>query len=271
MIALILLISEISGLYKEHRQELFTSTQWAVNQGVQSGLTLSSLKTQWFNLKIRLFDRRWREIRKRIKPGQLVLDGGCGMGEWVQFLKLNGIEGIGLDYAAEMIRSLKQTYPETEWVQGELQHLPIPDNHVDGVISWGVIEHDENGPQEALKEFHRVCKVGGSIFVTVPFNTPHARRSSMSQFGDTQNNEHFFQYYMTETELGNFVKEAGFEVEWVGASSRHYALVFPRLYYAAVKRGVVVNSLVQLLVMPIIAFLPSSLSMVMAIGRKTHE
>lgn len=123
------------------------------------------------------------DIVKRVFPvGATILDAGCGFGEWVYLLESARYRAIGLDYSTELIRRLTDTYPKSTWIEGDIRSIPYPGESVDGVVSWGVIEHDEAGPAAALREFHRLVKRGGSIIVTVPrdFDAARARRHGVS-------------------------------------------------------------------------------------------
>ncbi|MGH8476453.1 MAG: class I SAM-dependent methyltransferase [Methylococcales bacterium] len=51
------------------------------------------------------------------------------------------------------------------------QHLPFPDATFDCVICTEVLEHIPD-PVQALREFRRVLKTGGRLFVTTPFFNP---------------------------------------------------------------------------------------------------
>ena len=54
-------------------------------------------------------------------------------------------------------------------IQGDILDLKYPDAHFDAYISQGVIEHFEEGPQQALNEAWRVLKPDGLAFITVPY------------------------------------------------------------------------------------------------------
>jgi hypothetical protein len=101
---------------------------------------LDTLKVLSFNV-----DPRWRAIARNIPRGARVLDAGCGMGTWPVFLAGKGYNPVGLDFSQQMIDLLRKRYPQLEWVQSMIQSIPLPDASVDGIISWGVIEHD--GPR----------------------------------------------------------------------------------------------------------------------------
>ena len=48
--------------------------------------------------------------------------------------------------------------------------MSFPDNHFDAYLSLGVIEHWEEGPQQAIDEAYRVIKPGGYFFVSTPLD-----------------------------------------------------------------------------------------------------
>lgn len=177
-------------------------------------------------------DHRFRLIRRAVKPGARILDAGCGAGEWVAFLNERGYDAEGLDYSPRLIANARRLYPACRWTLGSLQTLPYEDLTFDAVISWGAIEHDEDGPGTALREFHRVVKPGGTIIVTVPIDTIRQRRASQSHFPATGSTERraFFQYFMTLPELTSFVREAGFDIVDSGAQhSTALTLMAPEL------------------------------------------
>lgn len=170
-------------------------------------------------------DPRWKLIRRYLTPP--VLDAGCGMGEWVSFLNSRGVECAGLDFSRKMIERNRSEWPKYAWIEGETQHIPAPDNAFNAIISWGVIEHDYEGPERALQEFYRILRPHGRLLVTVPVDTPYQRRASQAQFpsGDT-----FFQYFYSQEELNRAIVDAGFRLVAGDFCSRpHPSLIWPSL------------------------------------------
>ena len=55
--------------------------------------------------------------------------------------------------------------------EGPLHEVPVEDEFFDTIICNAVLEHVEN-PEEVMREFHRVCKRGGTLYLTVPFMQP---------------------------------------------------------------------------------------------------
>ena len=90
--------------------------------------------------------------------------------------------------------------------------MPYADDTFDGVISWGVVEHDEAGPSRALREMFRVLKPGGMAVITVPIDSPTQRRSAELLYRPAGASQVFFQYFMTAAELAEELRAEGFKV-----------------------------------------------------------
>jgi ubiquinone/menaquinone biosynthesis C-methylase UbiE len=146
-----------------------------------------------------------------MRRGGRILDAGCGTGEWVEFLCRRGYLCEGLDYSQELVHRIRQVYPKRTWTYGRTQALPYPDGTFDGIISWGVIEHDPRGPMTQLREYRRVLKPGGHIIVTVPYDSESMRHASAMLFPKT-NNGKFFQFFYTPDELTTIGCDAGFSI-----------------------------------------------------------
>jgi arsenite methyltransferase len=112
-----------------------------------------------------------------LKPGEIVLDLGSG-GGFDCFLAgpRVGSSGrvIGVDMTPEMLGKARRNvaaYRErtgldnVEFRLGEIEHLPLPDNSVDVIISNCVINLSPDKPQ-VWREIARVLKPGGRVAVS---------------------------------------------------------------------------------------------------------
>jgi SAM-dependent methyltransferase len=112
-----------------------------------------------------------------LRPGEVVLDLGSGGGFDV-FIAARKVgptgRAIGVDMTPEMLTKARKNiaaYRErsgldnVEFRLGEIEHLPLPDNSVDVIISNCVINLSTDKPQ-VWREMARVLKPGGRVAVS---------------------------------------------------------------------------------------------------------
>ncbi len=99
-----------------------------------------------------------------------VLEAGCGIGTDGARFSAAGARYTGLDFSPSALALARRRF-ELEGLQGHfleasVTRLPFPDATFDLVFSHGVIHHIEN-TKEAVQEFDRVLKPGGTALVMV--------------------------------------------------------------------------------------------------------
>jgi arsenite methyltransferase len=108
-----------------------------------------------------------------LSPGEVVLDLGSGGGIDVLLSARRvfpGGKAYGLDMTDEMLDLARKNQQEAgvenvEFLKGEIEDIPLPDDHVDVVISNCVINLS-TAKEKVLGEAHRVLKPGGRFAVS---------------------------------------------------------------------------------------------------------
>lgn len=142
------------------------------------GLVLHHAKLYDFTVWLMTFGRE-RAFREkilrlaRLKPGESVLDVGCGTGSLAIVAKRHvGSTGIvkGIDASPEMIaraeKKAARARTEVPFQQGLAQALPFPDAQFDVVVTTVVLHHlSRHACEECATEMRRVLKPDGRLVV----------------------------------------------------------------------------------------------------------
>ncbi|HEC35648.1 MAG TPA: class I SAM-dependent methyltransferase [Anaerolineae bacterium] len=116
-----------------------------------------------------------RAAKRYLSPGSIVLEGGCGRGQLVHALQVNGYRAIGIDFAVRTVHAIRRAMPDLDVLLGDVRNLPIADGCLDGYVSVGVIEHFWEGYNPILDEIHRTLRPSGFLFISFPYMSPLRR------------------------------------------------------------------------------------------------
>ena len=113
------------------------------------------------------YQKNWfKQIEKFVAKEGLVLDNGCGIGNFANLLSNKNI--IGLDISSGMLN--KATKRMDFLINGDSQNLPFKDEIFDTVICRGLLHHVPN-KEKAVGECFRVLKDGGNLVVAEPIKS----------------------------------------------------------------------------------------------------
>ena len=117
--------------------------------------------------------------RLGLRPGERMLDLGCGFGRHAFEAARRGAEVVALDAGQDEVEGVVAMFNAMEFegeldahapaaaVQGDALHLPFADGSFDRVICSEVLEHIPDD-LSAMRELSRVLRPGGTMAVTVP-------------------------------------------------------------------------------------------------------
>ena len=125
-----------------------------------------------------------RYDRLGLRPGDAVLDLGCGFGRHAYEAARRGARVVALDAGRDEVDGVLATFvamaeagelvpgaARAAVVQGDALALPFADGAFDRVICSEVLEHIPDD-RAALAELARVLRPGGTMAITVPRFTP---------------------------------------------------------------------------------------------------
>jgi SAM-dependent methyltransferase len=150
------------------------------------------------------------------KNGQ-ILEGGCGPAKLVIGLRSRGYDCVGIDYAEETVRKVRESFPDLPIRQGDVLQLDVSPGTYAAYISLGVMEHSIEGPHGFLREAFRVLSSDGLLLVSVPFFNPLRRFKSLIGYfhGDVKDLE-FYQYAFQIAEMKRILLDHKFHSIYIG-------------------------------------------------------
>jgi len=104
----------------------------------------------------------------QLPPGARVLDAGCGHGRDSKWLSERGIQTVGLDLSEGLLEQARACCPGLTFMKGDMRSLPFPARSFHGILAMASILHIPKADlQRTLREFRRVLRPGGLLFVAV--------------------------------------------------------------------------------------------------------
>ena len=162
--------------------------------------------------------------RLGVRPGERLLDLGCGAGRHAFEAVKRGADVVALDADGSEIKHVALMFDELASeetgagaaVQGDAFHLPFSDGTFDRVVAAEVLEHLP-ADRSAIAELTRVLRPGGTMAVTVPRWFPELVNWALSDDYHTVEGGHVRIY--RRSALEERLREAGLRI--TGADHAH--------------------------------------------------
>ncbi|MDQ6686417.1 MAG: methyltransferase domain-containing protein [Actinomycetota bacterium] len=163
--------------------------------------------------------------RLGLRPGDRVLDMGCGAGRHAFEMYRRGADVVAFDQDADELSAVSDLFAamraagevpdgaEADVKQGDARQLPFADGEFDRVVAAEVLEHIPDD-EAAVAELVRVLRPGGAMAVTVPRWLPEKVCWALSDAYHEVEGGHVRIYTMAE--LAGRLRAAGLEVEGSG-------------------------------------------------------
>lgn len=145
-----------------------------------------------------------------VRPGDRVLDAGCGLGYFLLALQGKGAELHGIDVSPASVQYVREHItPHAR--TGSVERIPYPDNTFDRVLFCEVIEHVEDDAR-ALREIRRVLKPDGRLVVTTPSLRGLRATSALKQLGHHHGGEFHYRDGYEPEKLEGLLTANGYRV-----------------------------------------------------------
>jgi ubiquinone/menaquinone biosynthesis C-methylase UbiE len=105
-----------------------------------------------------------RRLLRPARPGERLLDVGCGTGHWSAFFSEMGYQVEGVDIAPEMVEAARRAVPACSFRVADACDLPFEDGSFDVVASMAALEFVPD-PAAAVREMARRATSGGHLLV----------------------------------------------------------------------------------------------------------
>ncbi|WP_107774432.1 class I SAM-dependent methyltransferase [Nocardioides sediminis] len=160
--------------------------------------------------------------RLGLRPGERVLDMGCGAGRHAFEMYKRGADVIAFDQDADELATVREWFAamrdggevpdgaEADVKEGDALALPFADGEFDRVVAAEVLEHIPADIQ-AIQELVRVLRPGGTLAVSVPRWFPEVVNWKLSEDYHNTPGGHIRIY--TDKELVDKVTRAGMDFE----------------------------------------------------------
>ncbi len=126
---------------------------------------------------LKMYEEKKRIVSEEMQKAGVAIDGsvniveiGCGVGYWTEYLKgLGAKHYTGNDIAEISITNLKKMYPEYSFIQGDVSEVMLTENTFDIGVMIDVTQHitDDDRFKRAMDNLWKSLKSGAFLIITM--------------------------------------------------------------------------------------------------------
>jgi SAM-dependent methyltransferase len=169
------------------------------------------------SLYLRTFRRRLRLVQRWVPEGARILDVGCAAGYFLQVMRDQGHEVLGIEPSAAIAGMAQQALGEQAVFVGDLDQAPASRGYRHGsfglVTLWDVIEHIPD-PQAALRLLRPMLQPGGKLLLETQNVQSRWARMLGRRWHHYKHEEHL--YHFSPKTIARLLDDCGFRVLYCG-------------------------------------------------------
>jgi len=140
--------------------------------------------------------------------GNIILDVGSGSGRDSKFFFDKGFEVKSIDLSEKMINFSSNYCKDVDFIKMDFNKLDFEDGFFDGLwVSSSIVHVKKENIENVIKEFYRVLKIGGVIFISFKPGNKEEFVKEDYLLGEGR----FFAFYFLD-ELRKLLILSGFEI-----------------------------------------------------------
>lgn len=150
-----------------------------------------------------------------LKPGDSVLDVGCGNGTKSKYMLEKGLDVIGIDFSEKMVEIAKREVPKGKFRVLDIKDIEQLKEEFDGVFAQAVLLHF---PKKQVKDIiHGLLsklKPEGYLYIAVKEKPPGGQDEETEKKTDFGYSYERFYSYFTMEEMKGYLQELDMEISY---------------------------------------------------------
>ncbi|MFZ5821717.1 MAG: class I SAM-dependent methyltransferase [Chloroflexota bacterium] len=150
---------------------------------------------------------------KLLPPQAIILDVGCGPGQYTKYFARRNCKTVGIDLSANMLGQARPIFRNGLFSRMDMWNMGFPTGLFDALWVCASFPHvPENEAVRVLTEFKRIIKNQGVLFLGIILGDAPVRIESRQEMGNYDREGRFFQWYRELPQFEPYLIGAGFEI-----------------------------------------------------------